>query len=372
MILTEQQEKAISISKRAYFNSEPLTIIAGYAGTGKTVVVTKIIESLNLRMDQVAFVTFTGKAALVLQQRGIPAKTIHKIFYQVYTDKDGKMTCRPKRQLDEDYALIVIDEVSMVSMDLFKTIRRHGIPIIALGDPGQLPPVGEDNKLLERPHIFLDQVMRQAKENPIIQLSMDIREGKPLILQKNDKVQVLPKKEVVDGMFTWADQILCGKNVTRTDLNRQVRESIGRKSYWEPEVEDKVIILKNYWDKLSDGGLPLVNGMTGNIKRIRDKTSKNLYCDFQTDFSDDRFNNIMADLCTITGEERGNHKKQKNNPLIEFDYGYAITVWKSQGSQWNNVLFFAEQVGNMGPEGYKKLLYTAATRAVDKLVIIKP
>ncbi len=368
MILTSQQEKAISISKEAYLNSEPLTIIAGYAGTGKTVVVTKIIEALGLKLDEVAFVTFTGKASLVLQQRGIPAKTIHSTFYTVVRNKQGELIQLPKKELDESYSLIVIDEISMVSMDLIKTILKHRIPVIGLGDPGQLPPIGEDNRLLQRPNIFLDQIMRQAEENPIIKLSMDIRDGKPLVLQKNSNVQVIKRSEVVDGMFHWADQILCGYNNTRKSLNKTIRESLGREDYFSPEKEDKIIILKNYWEKFSEEGTPLVNGTTGNIVRIKDKTSKNIYMNFKTDFNGEEFKNIVGNLCNITGETRPAPNKYQKNNLIEFDYGYAITTHKSQGSQYNNLLVFEEVLNR---DFHSRWLYTACTRAIDKLVIVK-
>ena len=122
--------------------------------------------------------------------------------------------------------------------------------IIALGDPFQLPPIGEDNGILAEPHVFLDEVMRQALESDIIKLSMDIRAGKPLQLMDGNDVKVISKDQVVAGMYTWADQILCGKNATRRMINAQMRQLLGHGE--EPQVGDKVICLKNYWDTETD------------------------------------------------------------------------------------------------------------------------
>ena len=103
--------------------------------------------------------------------------------------------------------------------------------------------------LLQSPHIFLDEVMRQASESEIIQLSMKIRNGEPLELFKGKEVQVISKEEVTTGHLLWADQILCATNLVRMDLNNQVRQLKGFGT--EPEDGDKIICLRNYWKNLS-------------------------------------------------------------------------------------------------------------------------
>lgn len=370
MILTSQQEEAIKIAKSAYNSKQTITTIAGFAGTGKTTLVKYIIESLGLEMKDVAFVTFTGKASLVLQQKGLPASTIHSEFYNSYPKSDGTFSHRPKPELDNNYKLIIIDEISMVSQDLIKVITKHQIPVIALGDPGQLPPIGMDNGLLSNPDIFLTEVMRQEAENPIIRLSMDIREGKGLRLQKNDNVQVIHRSELVDGMFSWADQILCGYNTTRQSINQQVRHMKGFTNIAQPENGDKIICLKNYWNIYSkQNGTPLINGTTGELSKIRMQTEKDIYIDFKPDFSEDIFKNIQGDLCPFNGNTRLTSKwKNKGQDPVLFDYGYAITTHKAQGSQYNKILLFEEVLNGAN---HNRWLYTAITRAIEKIVIVK-
>lgn len=107
------------------------------------------------------------------------------------------------------YKVIVVDEVSMLPKKLWDLMLTHGIYIIAAGDPGQLPPVdpNENNHVLDKPHIFLDEIMRQAQDSEIIRFSMWIREGKSLISYRPEgkQVRVYDKSQVIPEMYDWAD-----------------------------------------------------------------------------------------------------------------------------------------------------------------------
>ena len=184
--LTKKQSDAIKIMSTKFGNKDPITVIAGYAGSGKTSIINYFIENNDL-MDKTRFVTFTGKASLVLRNKGLPATTIHKLIYDAFKNKrTGKFYFRKKATLDPSIKLLVVDEVSMVPANLLRDLMSFEIPIIALGDPGQLEPIGEDNGLLKNPDFFLDEIHRQAKDNSIIRLSMMVRQGKPLPLISND------------------------------------------------------------------------------------------------------------------------------------------------------------------------------------------
>lgn len=206
MILTNKQEEGLKIAVARYKNKEPYTCISGYAGTGKSTLVKFIVSALDIDPDFVCYVAFTGKASLILKEKGCPnAMTAHKLLYQSYPRNDGTFWHKPKRPLDKAYKLIVVDEVSMLPKDMWELLLTHNIHVIALGDPGQLPPIGDDNGVLAAPHIFLDEIVRQAQESEIIRLTMDIREGKPLELYKGKEVQVIDKKDFEDGIYLWAD-----------------------------------------------------------------------------------------------------------------------------------------------------------------------
>lgn len=166
-----------------------------------------------------------------------------------------------------DYKIVIVDECSMVPKDLLQRLASYKVHIICLGDPGQLPPINkdEDNHLLDYPHIFLDEIMRQEEESEIIRLTMDIREGKPLNHFIGKEVQILDVDELTTGMLQWADQVICATNATRVALNNQMRDLLGRGD--SPESGDKVICLRNYWDISSEDGSPLVNGTIGTLKK---------------------------------------------------------------------------------------------------------
>ena len=370
--LTKQQDEAIQLVKQKIKDGQKIVTIAGYAGTGKTTLVNYIIESFGYSLEDVAFAAFTGKASLVLQKKGIPAKTLHALLYTSFRNTDGSFSHIPKKELDENYRLIVIDEISMTPMELLRVAMTHDIPIIALGDIGQLPPIGEDNGLLRSPDVILTEILRQEKDNPIIQLSLDIREGKQIKPQKNDNIVIVEKKDLVSGMLTWADQVICGYNETRATLNQSIRASLGFNDVLPVEGE-KIICLKNYWDTCSkETRSPLINGATGKITSTSLKTKENIRIDFEPDYDSDVFKNIIMDLNPFMGKPhefkpiKKYGRKQAVQPKY-FDWGYAITTHKSQGSQYQKVLVYEEVLNR---SNHKRWLYTAVTRAEDKLILV--
>ena len=390
MELTRKQEEGLRIAIDRYNHNEPYTVIAGYAGTGKSTLINFIIAALEVNPeDEVAYITFTGKASEVLREKGCPnAMTAHKLLYYSKQMPNGKFFYRPRPSLEKDYKVIVVDEVSMLPKDMWDLLLTHGIYVIACGDPFQIPPIdkNQDNGILNNPHIFLDEVMRQAKESDIICLSMDIREGKKINPFKGNDTQVFNKKDLCDGMYFWADQILVSTNKSRHDINSYIRDDLGRG--FEPEINDKVICLRNCWDTLSEKQCdPLINGSIGTISAMHMEsidyiimgqkvTAPVLVTDLIT--SNDEYKNLHIDYTALTtGEKFFNPRqeyvirKNKQNPElpIEFNFGYAITGHRAQGSQWNKVLVLEESFPFEKIE-HARWLYTTVTRAAEKLTLI--
>ena len=275
MILTNKQEQGLKIAVERYKNQELYTCIGGYAGTGKSTLIRFIVSALNIDPIFTAYIAYTGKAVQVLKQKGCDnAMTAHRLLYKSYPRKDGTFRNVPVSDL-APYKLIIVDEISMLPKPMWELLLQHAamedIYILALGDPGQLPPVSaEDNEVLLHPHIFLDEVMRQAQESEIIRLTMDIREGKEISLQRGKEVRVVSREETMQsGFYFWADQILVAKNETRSHLNTAMRHGKWKELYLEtPIVGDKLICLRNNWEKFSTMGEPLVNGLTGTLTHI--------------------------------------------------------------------------------------------------------
>ena len=392
MILTAKQQDGLKIAIERFKNHEPWTCIAGYAGSGKSTLVRFIIEALDVEEDKVCYVAYTGKAATVLKQKGcMNAITAHKLLYDSRSLPNGSYFFVPKKRLEFDYEVIVVDEISMLPLSMWELLLKHKVYVLALGDPGQLPPIDktEDNHVLDNPHIFLDEIMRQAQESEIIRLSMHVRQGLPLSDFKAEgrQVQIFQRSDLVSGMYTWADQILCATNGTRQHVNDFVRNMKGFGP--EPQIGDKIISLKNHWDVSSDSGAwELTNGAIGTITNFT-KTNMNLprYISntavpiLRTDMSldnNDKFSSLPIDYtCLKTGEPFLTPKQLyliNKSPIVpeppfDFAYAYAITTHKAQGSEWKKVLVIEERFPFEKSE-HTRWLYTACTRASEKLVVV--
>lgn len=393
MILTAKQEEGLKIAIARHQAGEKYTVISGYAGTGKSTLVKFIIEALDVAPDRVCFATFTGKAAEVLRKKGNEnVCTLHRLLYESFPKPSGGFIHRPKPFIP--YDIVVVDEVSMAPKKLIDLLFQHKVYVICLGDPFQLPPIDkdEDNHLLDHPHIFLDEIMRQAQESEIIRLTMSIRNMEPLQIQDGQEVKVVPNIYLSENsVLTWADQILCAKNNSRYQLNERMRKLLGYEG--PPQEGDKVICVRNYWEDLSmEEGDPLINGSIGYLKNPF-MTFRNIPYWLYTTVK--RFDILQADVVfdndyyasteidynfLTTGEKccdwRDAYKIGKAIHRIgdimprEFEYGYAITGWKAQGSEWNKVLV-VEEGFPWDKETHARFMYTCATRASEKLVIIQ-
>ena len=232
--------------------------------------------------------------------------------------------------------------------------------------------------------------MRQAQESEIIRLSMHVRQGQPIATFdcQNEQVMFLHKEDLNNSVLLWADQILCATNRKRHELNRQIRQANNFSE--DLQIDDKIINLHNEWEILSNKDNPLTNGIIGKIKNIniqewdypaylrgRSFSIPVFTADISGDEEDEVFtqltfdyNEIKTGTTSLTGREEYQLDKLGKAFPLHANYGYAITTWKSQGSEWNKILLFPERGWPREPEDRKKFMYTSITRAIDKLVII--
>lgn len=348
-----------------------------------------IVAALNVDEESVCYATFTGKAAQVLLKKGNRnVCTLHKLLFEHFPRPDGTFFRRPVP--DIPYDIVIVDECSMAPKDLVNQLLKYDVYVIFLGDPGQLPPINpdDDNHLLDKPHVFLDEIMRQAQESEIIRLSMDIRAGNPLPLFNGKDVKIFDAKDLNTGMLQWADIVLCSTNQMRIALNKQIRETKGfTKSI---ENNEKLICLKNYWNNISDCGNPLVNGTIGTCNGFYEQnfsfpqylnlpTIPIISANFTSE-NGDNFNSLNMDKNyillgegTLTAAQKytlAKNKRYSSFMPFEFTYGYAITGHRAQGSEWEKVLVIEERFP-FGKEEHQKWLYTCCTRGSEKVVIIR-
>ncbi|MER2606315.1 MAG: AAA family ATPase [Siculibacillus sp.] len=338
----------------------------GYAGTGKTTLARHLAEGID---GDVCFGAFTGKAALVMRSKGCDgASTIHSMIYRPKRpaeDEEEEETFSFALNRHSDAAkadLIVIDECSMVDEELGRDLLSFGKKTLVLGDPAQLPPVKGGGFFTEaEPDIMLTQVHRQARDNPIIRLSMDVREGRDLDLGDHGPAAVIRRRDITADRILAADQVLVGRNKTRHLYNKRIRELRGH-TFPTPEVGEKLVCLRN--DKTKG----IQNGGLYRVTRVKDPKGAFLKFDLAPEEVGER-RRIAASVLPAFfegGEDALPYQLKRRSD--EFDYGYALTVHKAQGSQWDDVVLFDESFAFR--EHRARWLYTGITRAAERLTVV--
>ncbi len=376
-------------------------VLTGYAGTGKTALIKHtVLESLKLDdTSSVAFVTPTGKAATVLIKNGVYACTLHRLIYQSQTVEqeilvNGKivkierLVFKRRESIDKAIKLIVLDEASMVSDEVLEDVLNFGVKVLLCGDGAQLPPVEGFNTYLKNPDFCLTQIVRQQLDNPIIILSQLAREGKFIPYGNyGGKASVIYGRSF-DGdkrlkTLSHADQIICGLNKTRVKINEEMRRHLGFDGL--PSNGEKLICTLNNWEQYIDGELRfnMVNGIIGTaIEPFYDVERSIGFTQFKPDFLEEKCPEALPFDTGIfeNGEYRYKHgdyfaKFDENGEatgaftLNRFEYGYCISCHKAQGSEFDNVVVFDESYAFK--EDKARWLYTAITRAKEKLIIIR-
>lgn len=373
-----------------YKGTKQLFQITGPAGCGKTTIIRYFIERIGLDFSEVLFLAFMGKAATRMAMTGLPARTIHSTIYDyvkvIARDEEGKIIFLPngkpkmvskfikKEKLSKKIKLMIVDEGSMVEEKVAKDLESFGIPIIVLGDLNQLPPVFGEPYFLRDPDIKLTKIMRQAEDNPIVHLAREVLDDKELKIGVYGSSAVIPRSQINEYFIRKAQIILTGTNRLRYNINNLVREQIkGIVNLDYPHMGEQIICRKNNWNKCIDDKFFLTNGTTGFVDQVyRDSfDGKTMSIDFRPDFSKKVFRNITFDYAHLY-EIPGQEPLQPSPVSIyndKIEYAYAITIHSSQGSEWDNVLYFAENIMRT-KEDNKKLQYTAITRAAKSIVIV--
>jgi exodeoxyribonuclease V len=374
------------LKNRPTSNEQSLTI-GGYAGTGKTTLVSVLRLAIKevLPKYRVAFACYTGKASQVLRSKLIANSalfpqdfcgTIHSLMYTAVLDSDGKiLTWRRTPKLE--YDLIIVDEASMVTSDIWNDLSKYELPMIAVGDHGQLPPIESAFNLMDNPQLRLETIHRQAKGNPIIEIATMARESGVIPTQRfsANVHKVSRNHEDSTELFNqWvtpysADTlVLCARNKTRIQLNKQIRGLLGYESD-TPQVGETLICLKNNYE--SEGGT-IYNGMLGKLKRLEENYLH--WYNVEIEFHDEG-RVFEGDISRhqffqekLVDKVKGLHYTKIGD---RFDFGYALTVHKAQGSQAKTVILFEEYAPYMSDEEWRRWLYTAVTRASERLLIIR-
>ncbi|MCP4181878.1 MAG: ATP-binding domain-containing protein, partial [Hyphomicrobiales bacterium] len=244
-------------------------------------------------------------------------------------------------------------------------LMSFGTPILVLGDPGQLPPVSGGGFFTEHePDILLEEVHRQARDNPIIDLAQMVREGREIMFGDYGKTaKIIPKSRVTRELVLEADQVLVGINRTRRSYNMRLRE-LNDFDGPLPAAGDKLVCLRN------DNAKGLLNGSLWQVTSAPRTTKPTMNLLVRAEDEGIERNSAKIKLLKAVFEEPGVEIPwQMRRRHDDFDYGYALTVHKAQGSQWDEVVLFDESYAFR--EHRQRWLYTAVTRAAERLTIVK-
>ncbi len=416
-IWSPQQDAALVAVARWLADPEAPQVfrLFGFAGTGKTTLARHFGQGVD---GIVMYMAFTGKAAYVLRQKGCPdASTIHSAIYNSkelsraklrdlerslvelrseLNTEFGNVPCestdeeqvenhprvmdlvskvkrerealsRPMFTLDtesvvKDARLVIIDEVSMVDGRMGEDLESFGTKILVLGDPAQLPPVYGAGFFTEgcTPDVMLTDIHRQAEGNPIIAMATKVRNQEELSIGNYGDSCVSEKVHINETHAQAADQILVGRNKTRHASNRRMRALYGRTDDL-PVAEDKLVCLRNNHDRgLLNGAIWFVN----DVGLIEDER---VFMTLRPEDGDTPLD-VEAHTQYFLGQGEALPWWERKG-AEEFDYGYALTVHKAQGSQWDNVLLFDESYCFRADKW--RWLYTGITRAAERVIVVK-
>lgn len=367
-----------------------LVVLTGGPGTGKTTTVRGIIRVFEALGLSVQLAAPTGRAAKRLSELcGMEAKTIHRLLEAGY-GANGRLVFARSETNPLDCDAVILDEVSMVDIVLMQALLRalpFGARLILVGDADQLPPVGPGNFLRDIvgsgcvPVTRLTEIFRQAQQSDIVMNAHAINEGRMPVASKRDgDFFIIRKSDPAEVMQTVVD--LCRERLPKfygfdssqiqvlspvkrqgagtVPLNRMLQEALNPPSREKPEKRfgdtvfrkgDRVMQIRNnydiVWEKMESGepGLGMFNGDVGEIIEIYPPQETLLI----------RFDDKVA---TYTYEMLG-----------ELDLAYAVTVHKSQGSEFDAVVV-ALSSGISRRMLTRNILYTSITRAKKLLVLV--
>lgn len=324
--------------------------LGGFAGTGKTT----LIKFLAKFFPTFRVCAYTGKAANVLRKRDIPAQTIHSLIYRPVYEYGVLVGWDIVSAFELGADGFIVDEASMVSEEIYKDLQTFHLPMIFVGDHGQLEPIGTDFNLMRKPNYTLEQIHRNAGD--IAKFAERLRRGyRSTTFKESEKVRFTPQRRIKTEELLSVDQVICAYNKTRVGLNAQIREALGFKGTLN--VNERVMCLKN--NKM----LGLFNGMQGTVTRLTEDNHGCKFMDFL--FNETLYAGVWYDTRQFGRERPDNSSYFGRNYPNPFDYAYAITAHKAQGDEFDKVLVMEQKCDRWD---HRRWAYTAASRAKEFLI----
>jgi exodeoxyribonuclease-5 len=364
---TEEQGHALDALDQWWQEDGSEFLLDGGAGTGKTTVAGHYARRMLLG-TRVQYAAFTAKAARVMEQKGMDgARTLHSLLYWPER-RDGKLTWT--RQGDSSPLastdLLIIDECSMVSDLMYADIQEYDVPTLVLGDvDGQLPPIRGTGAFHKRaPDARLLEPHRAAMESEINRIAWLARRGGRLPRGNRGEVIVASMLDpsAWDHILDGDNTVIVGKHKTRFAVTRRAREKAGFHGAI-PCPGEPVICCRNNYDQ------GLINGDVATVWTCRPRGSL-LEADLLLpDGQRTVWLRPEGFQATAVGATVDYETLPREGAI--FDWAYAITCHKAQGSEWDNVVVIDDQLMSWDRDFRRRWLYTALTRASQRLILLE-
>ena len=366
--LNEGQQQAVSnvldwFAEWNRSNHKIYYYLSGYAGSGKSHTAAEISERIQETCGFTpAYIAPTGKAASRLAQKGcLGAKTLHQLIYN-YVGEDeesGNLMFSSKGFLKEKPKLIVLDEAAMLSDHNTEDLFNFGVPVLALGDPGQLEPIkGHAFFTEDRIDTMLTEIVRQGKDSNIIRGAHYLRQGNNLPEREYEDCVIRRRQPSTDEMMDFVgedSQIIVGRNETRHRINRIVRQRQGREGLL-PNVGEKIICMFN------QRGYNIMNGEQGIVlgyEPLPDADNDTRLVVFKSLTNGKQQHALFNPACFVN-DLNTNDYKEAIATQGAWNFGSAITVHKAQGSEWGRCMLLEEPPPACS---WSRWMYTGFTRA---------
>jgi exodeoxyribonuclease-5 len=427
--LTDEQLEIFNVVTNIDFRTFSQTLLTGYSGTGKSFLVSKIIEEILFKNKtmEIAITAPTNKAVRVLKNlsniseknKRIYFNTLHSLLgLRRFITEDGREEYKASDGGEiEDYDLIIVDEVSMLDNELYdmliKSAKTNKIPIIFIGDRGQIPPVNGGESLLFSKKLDnnfnLTRIIRQGQNNPIVALAQKIRLNEEFlpesVLDDNNNgvvyVKLNTETPLLEKYFNSPNfnedpnfiKVLCWTNKAVDYYNKKIRELIYGVNTPKLCIGEKMVCNKPITD--SSNKILLNNNDEFVVESFVLKTEKNnpdlTYYSVKIKSSGTQYTiKILSDesqdayekeIDKLKNKALKSNSYEKRNAWVKYynfmeryadvKYNYALTVHKAQGSTFENAIVINCDIARIkNAEERNKLLYTAITRAKSKLFII--
>lgn len=392
--LSPEQAKAVDAFGAWLDNRDkPYFVLEGPPGSGKTTIAKYLAEQHS---GPAYFMAYTGAASAVLTRKGMHATTIHSSIYlpanerieeaeqlerelaaellKPITDQREKHIRKWRRRLEELYSpefvmkpkcpftpdsLIICDEMSMIGEQEAQDLLSFNLPVLVLGDPNQLPPISGKAYFGGKPDYALTEIHRQALDSPILFLASQVLKGKTPTIGKYGTSAVIRRTDITSEIALGVSQIITGSNKARINFNKEIR-ALKKFEGTFPKKGEKLICLRN------NQQLGIFNGQLFEVVEDSDAHDRFLYMNIKGEgFSDEV---VVHKECFTDPDVLKSWNFARRKFANEFDYAYACTCHKAQGSQFNSVLVYADQF-KWDPKLWKQWLLTALTRAEERVIL---